>query len=268
MLDSTRMANNDIICRPTLDTFIRFGIVLAAFLGFGMYFFYDAAIGYRKANEVYYSYHAFAMLGNRATTIFNADSWEKECSSAPLIETHSKNGELVAADNDHLYPLPPNCEAARTCPPEACNFSAMTKSWNDCWLAYTARMKYPSQPADHPYDEASIREQWYAGGVCMAISAILLFLMLRTARRVMSLRDDCVTAAGQTFRIADITRLDIRQWGKGFKGVAYATVNGRKVRLDGMTYGGFDPKKGEPAEAFMQALLARYKGEILEYEET
>lgn len=57
------MANNDIICRPTLDTFIRFGIVLAAFLGFGIYFFYDAAIGYRKANEVYYSYRAFALLG-------------------------------------------------------------------------------------------------------------------------------------------------------------------------------------------------------------
>ena len=76
-----------------------------------------------------------------------------------------------------------------------------------------------------------------------------------------------MTAAGRQFRVAEITRLDLRQWGKGFKGVAYATVNGRKVRLDGMTYGGFDPAAGQPAEAFMQALLARYQGEILEYEQ-
>ena len=262
------MVNNDIICRPTLDTFIRFGIVLAAFLGFGTYFFYDATIGYRKANEVYFSYQAFARLGDKATTSYHSDNWETERRHSPLLETRTENGELIAEEDEHIYPLPANCEAAQTCPPETCDFRAMSKSWNDCWLAYTARMKYPSQPADHPYDEAAIREQWYAGGVCMAIGAILLFLIVRTARRVMALCGDTVTAAGQTFSIADVTRLDLRQWGKGFKGIAYATVNGSKVRLDGMTYGGFDPKKGEPAEVFMKALLARYQGEILEYEET
>jgi hypothetical protein len=45
------------------------------------------------------------------------------------------------------------------------------------------------------------------------------------------------------------------------------TVKGRKIRLDGMTYGGFDPATGQPAEQLMQALLAQYKGEILEYEQ-
>lgn len=262
------MANNDIICRPTLDTFVRFSIVLAAFFGFGMYFFYDGAVGYRKANEVYFSYQAFARLGDMATAAYNENDWEVDRRSTPLIETQQENGIPVAVIENHFYPLLKNCEAARTCPPETYNFKAMAKSWNDCWLTYTARMKYPSQPADHPYDEAAIREQWYAGGVCMAISAILLFLMIRTARRVMALRGDTVTAAGQTFSIDNITRLDLRQWGKGFKGIAYATVNGRKVRLDGMTYGGFDPKKGEPADVFMKALLARYQGEVLEYEET
>lgn len=262
------MANNDIICRPTLDTFVRFSIVLAAFFGFGMYFFYDGAVGYRKANEVYYSYQAFAELGNKAAASYNDNNWESERRNTPLIETRFENGDLVATDENHTYPLPTDCEAARVCPPETYDFQAMAKSWNDCWTSYTARMRYPSQPADHPYDEAAIREQWYAGGVCMVISAALLMLMIRTARRVMALTGDTITAAGCTFSISDISRLDLRQWGKGFKGVAYATVNGKKIRLDGMTYGGFDPQKGEPAEAFMQALLARYKGEILEYEET
>lgn len=262
------MADNDIICRPTLDTFVRFGIVLAAFFGFGLYFFYDGTVGYRKANEIYFSYQAFAGLGDKATAAYNDDNWEDERRNTPLIDTRIENGELIAADETHVYPLPQNCEASHSCPPETYDFRAMAKSWNDCWMNYTARMRYPAQPAEHPYDEAAIREQWYAGGVCMVISAILLFLMVRTSGRVMALCGDTITAAGQTFSIADITRLDLRQWGKGFKGIAYATVNGRKVRLDGMTYGGFDPKKGEPADVFMKALLTRYQGEVLEYEET
>ena len=46
------------------------------------------------------------------------------------------------------------------------------------------------------------------------------------------------------------------------------TVNGKKVKIDGMTYGGFNKAKGEPAEAFMKALLAQYKGDIIEYEQS
>ena len=34
-----------------------------------------------------------------------------------------------------------------------------------------------------------------------------------------------------------------------------------------MTYGGFNPEKGEPAEAFMRELQSRYKGDIIEYEQ-
>lgn len=262
------MAENDIICKPTLDTFVRFSIVLAAFLGFGLYFFYDAAIGYREANEVYFSYRAFAKLGSSSAETSSATAWERERSNTPLLETRTQQDELFATDGKHTYPLPRRCEAAKSCPAEACNYEKMNKSWNDCWLEYTARMHYPAQPVDHAYDTAAIREQWYAGGVCILISAVLLALMIRTARRVMALQGDTVTAAGQQFPISDISRLDLRQWGKGFKGIAYATVHGKKIRLDGMTYGGFDPKKGEPAESFMKALQARYHGEILEYEES
>ena len=86
-------------------------------------------------------------------------------------------------------------------------------------------------------------------------------------RRVLALEGSQITAAGRTFDVADIERIDLRQWGPGFKGVAYFTVKGAKVRVDGMTYGGFDPAAGQPAEALMQALLAQYRGEILEYEQ-
>lgn len=255
------MTNNTIICRPTRDTFVRFAIVLAAFLGFGIYFFYDGAVGYRKANEVYFSYQAFAELGNKAST---SAPWGAERALHPLIAAEQVNGQWMV---DGQYPLPDNCVAASITPPEAADYEAMKKSWSDCWTAYTARMHYPVKPAEHGYDTSAIREQWIAGGVCMVISALILFFIFRTAGRTMQLEGDTITAAGRQFQVNDITRLDLRQWGKGYKGVAYATVNGRKIRLDGMTYGGFDPAAGQPAELFMQALLERYQGEILEYEQ-
>lgn len=256
------MTNAPIICRPTRDTFVRFAIVLAAFFGFGLYFFYDGAVGYRKANEVFFSYQAFAALGNEASA--SAD-WGTDKALQPLIAAEQVDGEWMM---EGKYPLPTDCEATRTTPAEAADHAAMSKGWANCWTEYTARMHYPVKPAEHPFDTAAIREQWIAGGVCMCISGIIIFFILRTRSRVMSLQDDTVTAAGQTFQVTDITRLDLRQWGKGYKGIAYATVNGRKIRLDGMTYGGFAPAAGQPAEEFMNALLARYEGEILEYEQT
>lgn len=255
------MTNQSIICRPTKDTFIRFAIVLAAFFGFGLYFFYDGAIGYRKANEVYFSYTAFARLGDEAS---KSDSWSADTAAQPLIQAEQVGAEQMV---DGKYPIPADCEAARSTPPEAANHAAMRKSWADCWTSYTARMKYPVKPAEHPFDTNAIREQWIAGSVCMLISAIILFFIARTSKRTMALNGDTVTAAGQQFKVDDISLLDLRQWGKGFKGIAYAKVGNRKIRMDGMTYGGFSPDQGQPAEVFMQALLSRYKGEIMEYEQ-
>ncbi len=255
------MTNNSIICRPTRDTFVRFAIVLAAFFGFGLYFFYDGAIGYRKANEIYFSYQAFANLGSEAC---NSVPWGAERALQPLLKAEQVAGEWMM---EGKYPLPASCAAATSTPPEATDFEAMKKSWADCWTAYTARMHYPVKPAEHAFDTAAIREQWIAGGVCMLISCLILYFICRTARRTMQLEGDTVTAAGQQFMVSDITCLDLRQWGKGYKGIAYATVKGKKIRLDGMTYGGFSPDAGQPAEMFMQALLTRYKGNIMEYEQ-
>lgn len=254
------MTISAIICRPTRDTFVRFTIVLLAFFGFGLYFFYDGAIGYRKANEVYFSYQAFARLGAQAS---KGISWDAN-GTMPLIHATVVGDELMIEDK---YPLPAGCDAARQLPAEAAGYAAMQKSWADCWLRYTERMHFPVKPAEHPFDTAAIREQWLAGSVCMIISGIIIFLIIRTRRRVMALQGDMVTAAGQNFRVSDISQLDLRQWGKGFKGIAYATVNGKRIRMDGMTYGGFAPAAGQPAECFMQALLAQYQGEILEYEQ-
>ena len=98
------MIDSSIICRPTTDTFVRFGIVLLAFFGFGLYFFYDGSVGYRKANEVYFSYQAFARLGAEAS---KGGAWGT--AGKPLIEAEQVGGEWMV---EGRYPLPTDCEAA------------------------------------------------------------------------------------------------------------------------------------------------------------
>lgn len=266
MVEYPHMSQRDIVCKATLDTFVRFGIVIAALLGFAVYFFYDGHIGYAKQNEAICSYRAFAKLGSVAAQ-HSAAGWQAMLSEQPLIRTTNEGGQLLATEEgENRYPLPADCEAARSCPLEALDHAAMNRSWSDCWAAYSKRMHYPIKPGDHPHDEGAIREQWYAGIAFTITGFVLLGLALRTHKRELSLRGDTVTAAGQSFRLSDIECIDLRQWGTGFKGVAYLTVGGKKVRFDGMTYGGFNKEKGEPAEALMQAILAQYKGDIIEYE--
>ncbi len=254
-----------IVCKPTADTFVRFGIVMAALFGFALYFFYDGHTGYRQKNEVIFSHKAFAALGVEASAT-TAEAWALRMAGRPLIETEAVEGEPMVVVGEACYPLPAGCEAAVSCPPEILNHAGLSSGWNESWAAYTKRMRYPITPDEHPYDLGAIREQWIAGGVFILLGCVLLFFALRTRGRVLALNGDEVTAAGQNFRVADISCIDLRQWGPGFKGVATFTVNGRKVRVDGMTYGGFNKDKGEPAETFMQAVLAQYRGDIIEYE--
>ncbi len=259
------MSEQPIICKPTRDTFVRFTIVLVAFLGFGLYFFYDAAVGYRKANAAMLSYQAFARLGEAATKTTESQ-WNELMVQGALIPTTEAHPNAAAGAEGQLYPLPPKLEATLGYPAEVRDHAAMTKSWSDCWMNYSTRMHYPIKPGDHPHDEGAIREQWIGGSVCLLVSLILLALTIRTSRRELSLRGSTITAAGQQFDIADIESIDLRQWSKGFKGAAWFTVKGRRIKADGMTYGGFSQAEGEPAEQFMQAVLARYQGEIIDYE--
>ncbi len=259
------MSDTSIICKATRDTYVRFVIVLLAFLGFGLYFFYDGAIGYRKANAAMLSYEAFARLGEEATRCTETE-WNARMAEGGLIRTAEGKPDCAEAEGK-FYPLPTGHPATQGYPEEARDHAAMASGWNACWLAHSTRMHYPIKPGDHAHDEATIREQWYGGTVCMLISALLLALTIRTSRRELSLRGSTITAAGQQFDIADIESLDLRQWGVGFKGAAYFTVKGRRIKADGMTYGGFSKEQGEPAEQFMQAVLARYQGDIISYEQ-
>lgn len=270
--DTGNNASADIVCKPTRDTFVRLGIMLLALAGFGLYFFYDAGIGYPRANEVYLSQRAFAELGRLAAEkplelpeTSDAALWRERRSTSPLFPVEQEDGRPVAkTSSGDIIPLPSDIELT-SCPEETHDLDAMSRDWSACWAAYTARRGLPLKPAEHPYTTGSIREQYYAGVGCLALALILALCMLRLSRRRAELHGDTLLIGGQSVNIADISCIDLRQWGKGFKGFARLTVKGRSIKFDGMTYGGFDPKQGEPAEALMQAILARYKGDIIEY---
>lgn len=260
------MSQPEIICKATIDTFVRFGIVILAVFGFSIYFAYDGAVGYAQKNELYFSYKAFESLGFAAEKTQDADEWKRLRESTPLISAEkTPEGDWYVAEGETHYPLPPDSEVVAKCPPEVQSMQAM-RNWHDCWKKYTERQGYDIKPSEHPFGTGKVMEQWVGCAVGFVLVGIGVFFVVRTYRRELSLRGDIVTAAGQQFSVNDITLIDLRQWGTGFKGVAYFTVGGKKIKVDGMTYGGFSQKNGEPAEKFMKAVLEQYKGDILEYE--
>jgi hypothetical protein len=61
--------------------------------------------------------------------------------------------------------------------------------------------------------------------------------------------------------------LDLRKWEtKGLAFIDYDGPSGKgRLRIDGLTYGGFKKEQGEPAERLMRHIRARFSGEVLEY---
>ncbi len=247
---------------------MRFIIILVAVWGFALYFFYDGAIGYKKKNAAYFSYTAFAEGGQMAKQS-SAYTWGVDWKNRPLLLSLkgvelNEDATVVLFDGKE-YPIPSNLDIATGAPEEFRNHALMSGSWNDAWKQYSSRMRYPLKPAEKPYDVSTINEQWIAGGVCVLLGGVILYFIIRTSRRTLSISGDEVKAAGRVFKVDEITSIDLRQWGPGYKGAAFFVVSGKKIKVDGMTYGGFDRKKGEPADQFMKSVLAKYSGDIIEY---
>ncbi len=251
---------------------VRAVLMGVMFFGFGGYFFYDAAIGYPKQNEVFFTYQGFKKAGDDFEQYRNSPvGWSSHVQESVLWRGKEEGGRVSVPDaKGNVCLLPEGVSAAPAWPAALADHAAMASGgWSAAWNAYSAERRFPSKPGEKPHDAASIREQWIAGSVCMVFGLLCLALLLRTMGRRLSLDGDEVCAAGRKFRVEDIRLADLRQW--KLKGLARFAVekDGKResVRIDGMTYGGFDKAQGEPAEGFMRAVLARYGGDVLVYEE-
>lgn len=261
------MQSDTVECKPTMWFTGRAVLMALMFLGFGVYFYYDASTGYPQKNLEFFMHKAFVDAG----TLFDREVSRKGASP--------QDWECIVLERTVEFPegyqVPDGVDTDATPWPAVLAdyglMSAPGKGWSAAWQSYSGEMRYPIKPVDHPYDASKIFEQWVAGSICVALAMTALFFLVRTRGRKMALHQGQVTAAGKVFRVDDIARLDLRRW--KMKGLAIATLKpecgGARIRLDGLTYGGFR-KEDSPrnAEDFMKALLSLYRGEIVDYEET
>lgn len=260
------MQSETVECKPTMWFTGRAVIMALMFLGFGVYFYYDASAGYPQKNLEFFMHKTFVDAGTLFDRKVSRDGAGKEEWERAVF---SRMVEFPES-----YQIPSGVDRKGTpWPAVLADYELMAapgKGWSSAWLAYSGEKQYPVKPVEQPYDGSKIFEQWVAGSICMALAMVALFFLIRTRNRKMALADGRVTAAGRSFRVEDIERLDLRRW--KMKGLAIATLKpecgGARVRLDGLTYGGFR-KEDSPnnAEDFMKALLALYHGEVVDYEE-
>ena len=236
--------------------------MLAMFGVFTVWFLYDAEVGYRSKNEAFFTERAFGQAVDDFTRLnangdLTPDAW-REYAGAQHIQFPEDDG-ILPRSLERPVPWPEilhDYEKVRPLNPRA------------IWIEYTGELGMSVNVPDEFYTPRKIYEQWVVFWVCLALTLVTLFFLIRTLRRSIVVDDEAVTdATGLRVAHEDLTLLDLRKWDtKGIAFAEYESPSGRgRMRLDGLTYGGFRPEEGQPAEQMMKKLRENFTGEILEY---
>lgn len=254
--------NEPIICKPTSWFLFRALVMLLMFGVFAVLFYLDGSTGYRKKNEVFYLYKTFQSAN---------DEFSKMNSDGQLTpeawKTHAQKQSVRFPDDLSL--LPATLKLPMPWPEILCDFEKMKPlQWNKLWLEYSKERGFPASPSEEPYDARKIGEQWVVFWICLALALAAAFILLRTLGRSISTDQNGITTQqGRRIPYADLKTLDLRKWET--KGLAFLEYDGNsgkgRIRIDGLTYGGFKMEDGEPAERLMRAIRSQFSGEILEY---
>jgi hypothetical protein len=251
-----------IVCKPTPWFLFRAAVMLLMFGGFAGWFYLDASSGYRKKNLVYYLHHTFELASGEFSRMnsdgtLTAEAWKSHAAEQSV--RLPKDTSVLPADVTVPMPWPQILH----------DFERMKPlNWKKLWLEYSKNEGMPAEPAEEPYDARSIGEQWAGVWVCLALALAALFVLLRTLGRSIRADGEALTSQqGRRIPYADLKTLDLRKWEtKGLAFIDYDGPSGKgRVRIDGLTYGGFKKEDGEPAEQLMRRVRSRFSGEILEY---
>ena len=255
-------STESIVCKPTPWFLLRALVMLLMFGVFTVLFYIDGTTGYRKKNEVFYLNKAF-QSANEAFSKMNAggaltpDAWTAFA---------SKQEVSIPADRSIM---PVNLTLPMPWPAVLHDFERMKSlEWNILWREYTRERGLNAAPPEHPYDAGKMREQMIVCVICAVLSGTAGFFLVRTLRRSISVDGQAIVAQdGRRVLFADLKKLDLRKWDtKGIAFLYYEGASGEgKIRVDGLTYGGFAQKDGEPAERLMRQIRANFSGEIIEY---
>jgi hypothetical protein len=261
-----------IVCKPTPWFLLRAAAMLLMFGIFSVMFFRDGKWGYREENLAYHLSKAF----ERATGEFKAkkdgmspEAWRAYAEKQTVDFIHRSSEKEEGAP----VPVPEGTPVPMPWPEVLRDYDAMNASLgqeaNKLFNDYRLQANIKKDVPDHDFPERKITEQWVVFGVCLALAVGALFVLLRTLGRNMAIDGEAFyPASGGKFPFADLARLDLRKWDT--KGLAFAwakTPAGgeRRLRIDGLTYGGFKKEEGEPAEQLMRRLKENFSGELIEY---
>lgn len=253
-----------IVCKPTPWFLMRAGAMILMFGIFAGMFFVDGKWGYREKNLSYHLYQSFKEA---------ADEFSSKGSAMGAEEWRSYAADRTVNLPDDPALLPEGTERPLPWPAPLHDHAAMKESGvgnpKSYFDAYRLEAGMAKDAPEHDFDAGKIFEQWVFAWVCLALTLAALFVLLRTLGRRMWIGDGMLQTPGaKPVAVADLVRLDLRKWET--KGLAYAWAKGsggeRKLRIDGLTYGGFKKEQGQPAEKLMKELKAGFSGEIIEYE--
>lgn len=253
-----------IVCKPTPWFLLRAVAMVLMFGVFAVMFYQDGSVGYREKNLSYYSWKGIEAAA--------ADFTAKQEEMTPSAWRDYAAGQV--------FPLPEDRGILPEGTPEEIPWPAMLGDYetmkaglanprSNLFEPYMEEAGLKKSPPEHEYDAGKIFEQWVVFWICLALTIAALFLLLRTLGRKMVLDgDDFLPAGGGAYRIDELVRLDLRKWENKGLAFAWAKRDGeeQRIRIDGLTYGGFKEEQGAPAERLMQGIKARFSGEVIDYE--
>jgi len=254
--------SDTIVCKPTRWFLLRALVMLLMFSTFAVMFCMDGSSGYRNKNEVFYLHQAFQTANTKFTErnqggTLTPEAW-KNFAATQTVD--------FPADRSVL---PTRLTVPMAWPEILQDYERMRPlNWNLLWREYTKTRGINESVPEEPYDSRKIKEQWVVFWICAGLALTIGFFLLRTLRRSISADAQAVTdQRGRRVAYADMKFLDLRKWDtKGLAFVAYAGASGSgRIRIDGLTYGGFRKEDGEPAEKLILRLRSSFSGEVMEY---
>ncbi|MEO8614114.1 MAG: hypothetical protein ABI600_03155 [Luteolibacter sp.] len=257
-----------IVCKPTPWFLLRALVMFLMFGVFSVLFFIDGSTGYRKKNESFYLHKAFQQANTDFARMNSSGSSASESTLTPEVWKSFAAQQSVTFPPDHSI-LPSNLKLPMPWPEILQDYEKMKPlQWNILWREYTKERGLNESPPEEPYEAQKIHEQWIVFGICLILSLIAAFFLFRTLGRKISVDGESITTQqGRRVSLTDLKTLDLRKWET--KGLAFIDFDGPsgkgRIRIDGLTYGGFKKEDDEPAERLMRQIRSRFSGEIIEY---
>jgi len=248
-----------IVCKPTPWFLFRALVMVVMFGIFAVLFYLDGSTGYRKKNEAFFLNKTFEDASKE---------FEMRGKSMTPKEWRDFAAKQKVAFPDDRTVVPATYKPSMAWPDVLWDYEGMKPpGWNRLWREYS-KNHHLDEKIEHAFDAGKIEGQWYAFWGCLALTASAAFVLVRTLRRSITADEQAVTTAqGRRIPYVDFKTLDLRKWEtKGLAFIDYDGPSGKgRIRIDGLTYGGFKPENQEPAESLMRRIREHFVGELIEY---